>query len=170
MEFVKASNIHLQSIMNIVHDAQTYLASLDIDQWQNGYPDENRILQDIAGQESYIVKNDENQIIGTAMFTTKPEPTYEIIEGNWLTDQKAQYGVIHRMAVSNNSRNKGIAKFMFDQCEQLLKENHINSMRIDTHQDNKGMQTLLKNRGYHYCGIIYLENGDKRLAFEKIIR
>ena len=42
-------------------------------------------------------------------------------------------------------------------------------MRIDTHEENLGMQGLLKKLGYHYCGVIYLENNDKRLAFEKLI-
>ena len=42
-------------------------------------------------------------------------------------------------------------------------------MRIDTHEENLGMQGLLKKLGYHHCGVIYLENNDKRLAFEKLI-
>ena len=41
-------------------------------------------------------------------------------------------------------------------------------MRIDTHEENKGMQKLISQLGYKYCGIIVLESGDKRLAFEKI--
>jgi len=42
-------------------------------------------------------------------------------------------------------------------------------MRIDTHEDNLGMQKLLRSSGYTYCGVIYLTNGDKRLAFENIL-
>ena len=38
---------------------------------------------------------------------------------------------------------------------------------------NKGedipMQNLLKKNGFSYCGVIYLEDGGKRIAFEKII-
>ena len=61
------------------------------------------------------------------------------IEGSWITKANATYGVIHRMAVSSKFRNKGVAKFIFEQCEQLLLKNHIDSMRIDTHQDNLAM-------------------------------
>ena len=43
-------------------------------------------------------------------------------------------------------------------------------MRIDTHEQNHGMRTLLKTLNYNYCGVIYLENGDKRLAYEKLIQ
>ena len=31
------------------------------------------------------------------------------------------------------------------------------------------MQHLLKQFGYVYCGIILLESGDERLAFEKVL-
>ena len=89
------------------------------------------------------------------------------IEGSWITKANAKYGVIHRMAVTNEFRNKGVAKFIFEQCEQLLLKNNIDSMRIDTHQDNLAMQGLLKKLKYTYCGVIYLDDGDKRLAYEK---
>jgi hypothetical protein len=32
------------------------------------------------------------------------------------------------------------------------------------------MQSLLKHLKYSYCGDIYLQNGNKRLAFEKLIQ
>jgi hypothetical protein len=107
--------------------------------------------------------------MATTMFTTNPESTYTTIEGNWLTPQNSVYGVIHRMAVGNSFRKLGIAKFIFNYFESLLESQNIKSMRIDTHEENIGMQTLLKTLDYSYCGIIYLDNNDKRLAFEKII-
>jgi hypothetical protein len=73
------------------------------------------------------------------------------------------------MAVTNEFRKKGIAKFIFEQCEQQLLQNNIMSMRIDTHEDNLVMQSLLKKLKYLYCGVIYLDNGDKRLAYEKCL-
>ena len=155
--------------MKIVSDAQVYLATQGIDQWQDGYPNKSLILDDISNYESYIVKSEDNILRGIAMFTTVPEPTYTFIDGNWLTDKDSKYGVVHRMAVGRNYRGMGIAKFIFSECEQILKERNITSMRIDTHEDNIGMQSLLKKLGYIYCGIIFLSNGDKRLAFEKVV-
>ena len=169
MKLIPAKNENLPSIMSIVHDAQIHLASQNIDQWQDGYPNEAAILKDIANQESFIVKSERNDIAGTAMFTTKTEPTYSTIDGSWLTKVDAVYGVIHRMAVSDDFRKQGIAKFIFTKSEQKLKDSNIASMRIDTHEDNSQMQGLLKKLGYVYCGVIYLENTDKRLAFEKLL-
>lgn len=169
MKLISATTSDLESIMDIIADAQSFLASLGIDQWQNGYPDEHLILNDISNQESYLVTHNDGRIMGTVMFTCNSEPTYSQIEGNWLTATNSTYGVIHRMAVGNDFRKLGIAKFVFHECEQTLIDLNIASMRIDTHEDNLGMQGLLKKLGYRYCGVIYLGNGDKRLAYEKLL-
>lgn len=170
MKFVHSQLADLNSIMKIIGDAQLYLASLDINQWQDGYPNENQIKQDIQNNDSYIIINDEDVAIGTTVFTFKEELTYRKIEGSWITNQNECYGVIHRLAVDNDYRKIGLAKFVFDTCEELVKTHtYANSLRIDTHKDNKGMQLLLNRRGYQYCGIITLESGDERLAFEKLI-
>ena len=44
----------------------------------------------------------------------------------------------------------------------------IQNLRIDTHRDNRIMRHCIEKTGFKYCGIIYLENGDERLAFQKI--
>ena len=169
MTLRKTVEADISTIMNIVGDAQRYLASQNIDQWQDGYPTEKQIRLDIKYEDSFIVLNDANDIIGTTVFTTKKESTYQNIEGDWITSKNAEYGVIHRLAVGEKYRGLGLAKFVFNACEQRLKGMNIVSMRIDTHRDNKGMQHLLKKRGYVYCGVIILDNGDERLAYEKII-
>jgi len=169
MKIVPAQKTDLASIMKAIKCAQKYLAGLGIDQWQDGYPNEEIILKDIQNKESYLVINENNECTGTTMFSLRPEPTYNIIEGNWLTEGLVKYGVIHRMAVDDQFRSSGFSRFVFDYFENLLIEKGIISMRIDTHEDNQVMQGLLKKRGYHYCGIIYLESGSKRLAFEKLL-
>jgi GNAT superfamily N-acetyltransferase len=169
MKFIKTKRKDLEPIMKIIGEAQVFLASHNIDQWQNGYPNEEAILRDITNNVSYIITSKDSILIGTAMFSTKKEPTYKSIEGEWITKSDSKYGVIHRMAVTNEFRKKGIAKFIFEQCEQQLLQNNIMSMRIDTHEDNLVMQSLLKKLKYLYCGVIYLDNGDKRLAYEKCL-
>ena len=167
---VKLSSLgDISRIMEIIKDAQNYLAALKIDQWQDGYPNSTKIELDISNEDSYIVLNNANQIIGTTVFSTKTERAYQKIEGNWMTSENSKYGVIHRLAVGDEYRKLGMAQFVFNTFESKLKQMNIKSMRIDTHKDNKGMQYMLKKRGYQYCGIIILESGDERLAFEKII-
>lgn len=160
----------IPAIMKIIADAQTYLASLGIDQWQDGYPNEEQIILDIRNEDSYLIINNEGDIIGTTVFTFKEESTYQQIVGEWITHETAKYGVIHRLAVDNKYRGLGLAKFVFDTCEKMVQQHTAaKSLRIDTHRQNLGMQGLLKKRNYNYCGVIYLDSGDDRLAFEKVI-
>jgi len=160
----------IPQIATIIDDAKTYLASLKIDQWQNGYPNATQVENDIKNSESYVVVNNDNIVMATAMFTFRKEPTYkEVIDGNWLISEDEIYGVIHRMAIKKEFRKLGLATFLFDKFEQQLKDKKIESLKIDTHEDNLGMQSLIKKLGYKYCGIIYTGYNAKRLAFEKVI-
>ena len=157
-------------IMEIINDAKQLLASLQIDQWQNGYPNTEQIENDICNKESYVVVNDENQIMATTMFTLRKEPTYKkVIDGNWIVDENLPYGVIHRLAMAKEFRGLGIAKFVFEELHQKLQKQNIKSLKIDTHEKNIGMQSLIKKMDYRYCGIIYTNYNAKRLAFEKVI-
>jgi GNAT superfamily N-acetyltransferase len=160
---------NIPKILEIIEDARVYLASQNIDQWQNGYPNREQIEKDILNGESFVVINNENKILATSMFTINKEPTYKIIEGNWIVDENEVYGVIHRMAIKKEFRKFGLATLLFEEFHLQLLEKNIISLKIDTHEDNIGMQSLIKKLGYNYCGIIYTNFGDKRLAFEKVI-
>ena len=169
MKLVRSTLSDVPIIMSFIHDAQVYLESLKIDQWQDGYPNKEKIELDISNSDSYVVMDDNETIIGTTVFSTKKERAYKAIQGNWITNDNVEYGVIHRLAVGDKYRNLGLARFVFKECHERLKESNIGSLRIDTHEGNKGMQYLLKDLGYIYCGIIILESGDERLAFEKVL-
>lgn len=160
----------IPEIAIIIDDAKAYLKSQKIDQWQNGYPNATQVENDIKNNESYVVVNDENQIMATSMFTLRKEPTYkEVIDGEWMVSENEKYGVIHRMAIKKEFRKFGLATFMFHEFHLQLLEKKVRSLKIDTHEDNLGMQSLLKKLGYKYCGIIYTNYNAKRLAFEKVI-
>ena len=159
----------VSNIMIIIADAKQYLASQKIDQWQNGYPNVEQVENDIKNGESYVVINDKSEVIATSMFTTNPEPTYKSIDGNWIIDENEKYGVIHRMAIKKEFKKFGLATFMFHEFHLQLVEKKIKSLKIDTHEKNIGMQSLIKKLGYTYCGIIFTAYKAKRLAFEKVI-
>ena len=45
---------------------------------------------------------------------------------------------------------------------------HCESLRADTHADNKIMQHLLEKNGFTKCGIIHVEDGTPRIAYQKM--
>ena len=69
MKIRHAITADIPRIIKIIADAKVMLRSLNIDQWQNGYPNKTQIKNDIDNKESYVVLNDEYQIVATTMFS-----------------------------------------------------------------------------------------------------
>ncbi|QJA08114.1 GNAT family N-acetyltransferase [Romboutsia sp. CE17] len=167
MNLRKSTEHDVNSIMNIIQQAQEYFKENGIDQWQNGYPNHDTIKNDINNEESYVlVSNDD--IIATASLSFNGEETYNVIyDGEWLSYDK--YAVIHRVAVQSNCKGKGISGKVFDKLEKICLSNNIRSIKIDTHKDNISMQNLLKKCGFKQCGRILLTDNSERIAFEKLL-
>ncbi len=93
------------------------------------------------------------------MLSYSGEETYKEILGAWLNDEP--YAVIHRIASLGKGKNllKAAIDFAF---------NKTNNIRIDTHEDNNIMRSLLKKLGFLYTGIIHLKDGDDRRAYQLI--
>lgn len=168
MKFRRATVEDVKYIINIIAQAQKYFKERKIDQWQNGYPNEEVIARDIYNESSYVLTED-NKVVATAALYFDEEKNYKnIYEGNWKSN--APYSVIHRIAVSNQCKGRGVASIMLDEMSKLSKEKNVHNLRVDTHMENLSMQSLLKKNHFDYCGIIYIEDGGKRVAFEKNVK
>ena len=127
------------------------------DQWSApGFPPEDLLLRDIARGGGYVIED-----LGLRAYFAllpSPEPTYDRIDGAWLTDEP--YGVIHRIA--SYPEDHGIFASIIDFAAARYAH-----LRIDTHRDNRIMQHLLSRHGFACCGIIRLADGSPRLAYER---
>ena len=93
-------------------------------------------------------------------FILGEDPTYKTIEGgHWLND--VPYGTLHRLASAGH--RSGVGRLVIDWCLE-----HCESLRADTHADNKVMQHVLESNGFSRCGIIHLANGSPRIAYQKL--
>ena len=81
-----------------------------------------------------------------------------IKDGAWLNDRP--YGVVHRVACA--SRGRGLASHCLNWCFEQW-----GNIRIDTHRNNIPMQKMLEKNGFSRCGIIFVEAGPERIAFQK---
>lgn len=156
----KSSLDDLPIILNLRDQAREIMRSYgNTFQWPDGYPRDDMFKNDIEQDHSYVMANEAGTIVGTFALIPGPDITYNIIyNGQWLDDEP--YHVIHRIASTPGSH--GVLDAVLDFSESIAK-----NIRIDTHEDNIIMIKGLKKRGYQYCGIIHLLNGDERLAFQK---
>ncbi len=126
-------------------------------QWGDDRPSMDLVRNDIAEGNSYVVLND-GKITATFACIPGIEPTYLEIDGAWLDDDP--YVTIHRIASLNE------VKGIFDHVIDWLSDRHVD-IRIDTHRDNRIMRHLIERNGFHTCGIIIVDDGTERIAYQK---
>lgn len=157
-----------ERILAIYSRAKAYMRTYgNTGQWTGGYPAWEDILADIeAGHFHLVCKAGTDKtspasgdIIGCFCFRPSPEPNYSVIEdGEWPDDRP--YWVIHRLASDGSAKGVGeaVLGWCLEQCGNL---------RADTHKDNSPMLHLLSKSGFRRCGIIHVEDGTERIAFQK---
>ena len=159
---IRKSTINdLPSILKLIQDGrQKMISEGNITQWTNGHPSNEQIISDIRKGVSHIIIDEStHQPIATFALIECPDPTYaQIYDGQWL--DSLPYYVIHRVASAPGVH--GIMRMVLEYAFSFT-----NTIRIDTHEDNRTMRALLQKYGFTYCGIILLENGDPRLAYQR---
>lgn len=165
----KTEKSDLCAIMPIFDEARKTIAALGIDQWQNGYPSEAVVERDIELDQSRAIELD-GEICATFALIFDGEPTYnKIYGGEWMTGDSESYIAIHRVAISMAKRGGGIAGAIIDYAADTARSLGRKSLRIDTHRGNIVMRKMLEKQGFSYCGIIYLEDGGERVAYERVL-
>ena len=133
----------IQTICRIYDLAREHMrAEGNTDQWKK-YPNEENALEDFRKKALYVMEEDE--IVAVFTFFIGEEKNYQKIErGAW-------------------GKSRGITKGCFSYCLE-----QISYLRIDTHEKNFSMQAALKSFGFQYCGVVHVEDGSSRLAFDYI--
>ena len=149
----------LDAVEKVYDAARAYMAaSGNPHQWgDDGYPHRELLEEDVSLRRLFVIEEN-GAVHAVFAFMLGNDPTYAYIEdGQWPNDKP--YGTIHRIA--SDGRIKGMFTRAFDYCRSQIDE-----IRIDTHHDNKTMQHVVAKHGFRRCGIIYLENGAPRIAYQ----
>lgn len=154
----QAKREDLNRILEIYELARKFMAETgNANQWGEHYPPRQMLETDIIEGNLYVVED--CTIHGVFAWFTEPDPTYGYIEdGAWLCH--SPYGTLHRVAADGSG---GLFSAVLSFATS--RNPHI---RIDTHRENKVMQHVLEKNGFQRAGIIYLEDGDSRIAYERV--
>ena len=165
MELRTAAPEDLGKIMELIDQAKAFLKRNGVDQWQNGYPDQTCIEEDIRKGKGYLCILD-HDIAGYVCIDFEGEPAYDTLDGKWLSIQP--YVAVHRLALDASVRGRGLASQVFEETERLARSREIHSFKVDTDNDNQIMKHLLEKNGFQFCGTICFDNSEN-IAFEKLI-
>lgn len=166
--FRRAVEADMERILQIIAQAQRQMREAGSLQWQNGYPARRDIDADLRRGCGYVLQRPDMEepqaVIAYGAVIFDGEAAYRDIEGAWLGEQA--YVVLHRLAVADGEKCRGVATEFFHRTVRLARERGIGSFRVDTNFDNHRMLHILRREGFVYCGKVHYESGE-RLAFEK---
>ena len=165
LSLVKTREDELPVVVNLIDSARVALKSGGVDQWQGADPAAEELLKNIKAGCCYFFK--EESIVGMAVLREGADPTYDVIDGKWLTE--GDYLTIHQFVVAENKRGEGISRRMMQRIFAFARFKGIPAVRIDTHADNFRMRNLIESTGFTYCGVITVADGTERVAYEQVI-
>lgn len=146
----------LPEIEQIYSYARTYMKEHgNPTQWGTTNPSREKLLEDIRKAQLYKIVAHEH-ICGVFAFVLGEDATYACIDGAWSSNES--YGTIHRLAGNGAG---GIFNTCLDFCRH-----RCSYIRIDTHENNLIMQHLIGKAGFRQCGIIHIEDGSPRIAYD----
>lgn len=153
----------VEQAMVIINEAKAYLKATGIDQWQAGYPDAAQITADIASGSAYFIQEG-TAILGYVYVDFAPHPVHDTIQGAWGDGER--YGVIHRLAMGDAGRGRGLMGQVFALVEEKLKAGAVSMARLDAMGGNPTLLHVVKKQGFTHRGYLQLPAGE-RVAFDK---
>jgi GNAT superfamily N-acetyltransferase len=162
----KAEISDLENIMKMYNSCVGGMLKNGIDQWDESYPN-TEIISDDLKLGSYFVAELNGKIVGGVNIDQQQDPTYLNI--NWK-DNSNQFLVVHRLGVQEENWGDGIGKALMMFSEELVKEQGLSSIRLDTYSENPKAMEFYLRLGYNELGTIDLKPNKKKYhCFEKII-
>ena len=138
-----------------------------IDQWDETYPNDEIIIEDLNVGTYYVAEMNET-IIGGINIDKNQDDTYLSLD--WK-DKSDSFLVVHRLGVKEEFWNKKIGKDLMLFTEKLVIEKGLKSIRLDTYSGNPKAMEFYRRLGYTEIGTIDLKpDKDKYYCFEKIIK
>lgn len=155
MEFFRACQNDLASLMNLYHAAIQHMDAHKIFQWDEIYPDEQIIREDIASGLMTVGRVDGNIAVAFSLETCT-EGEYEPAAWHYL---EPRFVVLHRLCVHPDFQGRGLAREAMDYLEQLVLQRGIYAIRLDAFSCNPAALHLYDSRGYEKAGEIQYRKG-----------
>ena len=155
MEYRKAKLSDFPVIMAIYQAATRHMDEMGIFQWDELYPDEKTIKEDICRAEMYLGLID--GAIASA-FTLNREHDKEYANGKWRHGG-THYAVVHRLCVSPDRQNEGIGTQTMRYIAETLRHKGVEDIRLDAFSQNPAALKLYEKLGFQKVGEVPFRKG-----------
>lgn len=162
----RATSCDVAAMLEIFGRARAFMAGQGNPQWADGYPYPEDIEERV--ERGCMFKLACGGDIAAVFSALDGDEDYKNCKDIWLTAE-GEYLAVHTVAVNDAYRGKGCARAIFAAAEDMARVLSKRSLRIDTHEKNAPMRSLLQSLGFCPRGEITLYGGKPRLAYEKLL-
>ncbi|MBQ4104823.1 MAG: GNAT family N-acetyltransferase [Clostridia bacterium] len=164
LEFRKAAIEDLPPVLDIYREGVRNMISNGINQWDDEYPNEKVISEDIRkGELNLCICNGE--IAAAYALNTHADPDYD--NAKWQNPD-ANWCAMHRLCVSPRFHRRGIATACMLNIEQDALSQGFEAVHLDTFSGNSRAMELYNKLGYKQVGEMFWTRG-RFVIFEKIL-
>ena len=153
IELRKAELEDWDIVTDIYRQAIQEMNNKNIRQWDEIYPDDLILKEDILKKEMYVGIVDKT-IVSAVVINREFDEDYRA--GHWQSDC---FAVVHRLCVHPAYQNKKIGRDTMSQVEVLLRSEGIRSIRLDTFSRNPYALNLYGVLGYEKVGEVNWRKG-----------
>lgn len=146
--FRKGNFNDIDEVYSLFKAATNSMIESKIYQWDEIYPNKEILQNDIKQQQLYVGMT-ENKIAVVYVLNKNYDPEYN--DGKWNLDND-NFMIIHRLCVHPDFQNMGIAKNTLLHIEQQLKNDSVDSIRLDVYSKNPYALKLYNSLGYKTVG------------------
>ena len=165
MIYSKATKEQIKEVFSVFSAAINNMENQEIHQWDEIYPDQAIIAEDITKNQMYIGMIDGKIAV---CFVLSEECDEEYKNGKWQWPD-SKFCVIHRLCVNPQFQNQGIATQTMEYIEELCKKAGYDSIRLDCFTENPYSLKLYDKAGYSVVGYANWRKGRFELR-EKLIK
>ena len=155
MHYRLAEEKDIGSIMHLVASAVAEMENRGIFQWDDLYPAEEVFLSDIRNGWLYAGMQDTDIAV---IYAVSRECDEQYANGNWKYPG-SEYRVLHRLCVDPRFQNRGVAKETLRHIEEELRENGVETVRLDVFCNNPYALALYRRSGYEQVGTALWRKG-----------
>ena len=148
MIYSKANQNQIEEVFSVFSAAIINMEKLGIHQWDEIYPDKAILSEDISKNFMYTGHIDGKIVV---CFALSEEYDEEYKNGKWQWPE-SKFCVIHRLCVSPDFQNRGIAAETLKYIEKLCKSQGYESIRLDCFTGNPYSRKLYDKAGYSVVG------------------
>lgn len=164
LKFQLAEKTDLEKIIQLYKNAIAKMDEQNIPQWDEVYPD-RATLEDDINKNQMIVGEKDGKI--AVCFVLNEECDEEYKNGKWICPD-SRFCVIHRLCVSPDFQNQGIAGETMKHIEEVCRTQKYDSIRLDCFTQNPYSRRLYDKCGYTVTGYADWRKGRFELREKKL--